>query len=77
VNAAIERARRIRVVDVRPIVNPGGLYHHELEVAPGDVQQIRYEDGVHLWWPGARLVADAVLARLRADGALRPARRGS
>jgi hypothetical protein len=71
VNAAVERARGIRVIDVRPIVNPGGLYHHELEVAPGVIQQIRYEDGVHLWWPGARLVAEAVIARLRLDGALR------
>jgi hypothetical protein len=73
VNAAVERARGIRVFDVRPIVNPGDAYHHTLETAPGIVEQIRYEDGVHLWWPGARLVADALIARLRADGVLRAA----
>jgi hypothetical protein len=71
VDAAVERARGVEVIDVRPIVNPGGVYVHELETAPGVVEQIRFDDGVHLWWPGARLVADAVLARLRGDGALR------
>jgi hypothetical protein len=70
VNRAVERAPDVRVIDVRPIVNPGGAYHHELEVAPGDVRQIRFEDGVHLWWPGAELVADAVIARLEADGVI-------
>jgi hypothetical protein len=71
VNRAVLRVRGVRVVDVRPIVNPGGHYVSEMEVAPGDVRQIRSEDGVHLWHAGARLVAEAVAARLRADGLVR------
>ena len=70
VNAAIARAR-VAVFDVRPIVNPGGRYVHEVEVAPGVVEQIRSADGVHLWWAGARLVAGGIIERLRADGLLR------
>jgi hypothetical protein len=73
VNLAVERAHGIEVIDVRPVVNPSGRYHHELEVAPGVVEQIRHEDGVHLSQAGAELVAAAVVARLRADGIL-PAR---
>jgi len=70
VNRAVERARGIRVIDTRPVVTPGGRYVHELEVAPGDVRQIRAADGVHLWHAGARLVVDAIVARLRADGVI-------
>jgi hypothetical protein len=70
VNRAVERASDVEVVDVRPVVNPGGLYHHTLEVAPGVVRQIRYEDGVHVWWAGAALLADAIVARLVADAVI-------
>jgi hypothetical protein len=70
VNRAVERAPDVEVIDVRPVVNPGGEYHHTLEIAPGVVRQIRFEDGVHLWWPGAGLLADAIIARLEADAVI-------
>jgi uncharacterized protein len=69
VNRAVIRAalRTAAVVDLRPVITPSGGF--EPRMAIGDVvQQIRSADGVHLWWPGARLAADAIVARLRADG---------
>ena len=74
VNAAVRRARRIGVIDTRPILTPDGVFVLEAETAPGVVEKIRFDDGVHLWWPGARLVAAAIVARLEADGVLAPAR---
>ena len=71
VNAAVSRARGIAVVDTRPILTPDGVFLQELETAPGRVEKIRSDDGVHLWWPGARLVAAAVVERLEDDGILR------
>ena len=76
VNRAVERAPGIRVIDLRPVITPGGRYHHELEVAPGIVRRVRFDDGVHLWWPGAELVAGLITRRLEADGVL-PAQPGS
>ncbi|HEV2815450.1 MAG TPA: hypothetical protein VGW10_19490 [Solirubrobacteraceae bacterium] len=73
VNAAVQRARGITVVDTRPILTPDGVFVSEAETSPGVVEKIRFDDGVHLWWPGARLVAAAVIARMEADGVLAPA----
>lgn len=72
VNAAVLRARGITVIDTRPILTPDGVFVAEAETSPGVVEKIRSDDGVHLWWPGARLVAAAIVARLEADGVLPP-----
>ncbi|HEX8083958.1 MAG TPA: hypothetical protein VF529_06670 [Solirubrobacteraceae bacterium] len=72
VNAAILRARGITIIDTRPILTPDGVFVAEAETSPGVVEKIRSDDGVHLWWPGARLVAAAIVARLEADGVLPP-----
>lgn len=72
VNAAAQRAARgvpgAAIVDLRPVITPTGAFQQRMAIDGVD-QQIRSNDGVHLWWPGARLAADHVLARLRADGA--------
>ena len=73
VNAAIERTRAGSIVDTRPRLTPTGRVVAHAETSPGVVERIRSEDGVHLWWPGARLVAAAVIARMEADGVLAPA----
>ena len=73
VNAAVERAASITVVDTRPLLTPQGRFVSEAETSPGVVEKIRSDDGVHLWWPGARLVARAIVARMEADGLLSPA----
>jgi uncharacterized protein len=74
VNAATVRAaagvRGAAIVDLRPVITPTGAFQPRMAI-DGVEQQIRSDDGVHLWWPGARLAADHVLARLRADGAAR------
>lgn len=73
VNRAVIRAAAplpgVGVVDLRPIITPTGRFQSRMAI-DGVEQQIRSDDGVHLWWPGARLAADAILARLRADGAI-------
>ena len=74
VNAAVVRARGISVIDTRPLLTPDGVFVAEAETSPGVVEKIRSDDGVHLWWPGARLVAAAIVARLEQDGVLPPAR---
>ena len=73
VNAAVERAASITMIDTRPILTPQGRFVSEAETSPGVVEKIRSDDGVHLWWPGARLVAQAIVARMEADGLLSPA----
>lgn len=73
VNAAVERAAAplasAAVIDLRPVITPAGGFQPRMAIG-GVEQQVRSDDGVHLWWPGARLAADTVLARLRADGVL-------
>jgi hypothetical protein len=73
VNAAVDRARGIAVVDTRPILTPDGVFVAEMETSPGRVEKVRSDDGVHLWWAGARLVAAAIAERMEADGLLAPA----
>ena len=72
VNAALPLARGIRLIDARSIITPDGVFVSEAETSPGVVEKIRADDGVHLWWPGARLVANAIVQRLEADGHLPP-----
>jgi len=72
VNAAFTRAARgvpsAAIVDLRPVISPFG-FSERMTIAGVD-EQIRSDDGVHLWWPGARLAANVVLDRLRADGVI-------
>jgi hypothetical protein len=73
VNAALDRAPRgVTVIDTRPLLTPFGSFVKEAETSPGVIEQIRSNDGVHLWWPGARIVARTVVARMEADGLLSP-----
>lgn len=73
VNAAVTRAAagapRAAIVDLRPVITPTGRFQPRMAIGGVD-EQIRSDDGVHLWWPGARLAADAIVARLRADGVI-------
>jgi hypothetical protein len=72
VNAAVIAAASAvpatRIVDLRPLISPAGF--RSRMVIGGVEQQIRSDDGVHLWWPGARLASDTVIGTLRADGVL-------
>ena len=72
VNRAIRRARGIRLVDAHALLTPDGVFVREMETRPGVVEQIRSDDGVHLWWPGARIVAAEVVRRLEAGGLVAP-----
>lgn len=72
VNRAVRRARGIRIIDAYALLTPDGVFVEEMETSPGVVEQVRSEDGVHLWWPGARIVAAAIVARLEADGFVPP-----
>ena len=56
------------MIDAYALLTPDGVFVEEMETSPGVVEQIRSEDGVHLWHAGARLVATTVTARLQADG---------
>ena len=71
VNRAVTRAAApipsAAIVDLRPVITPTGGFQPRMAI-DGVEQQIRSDDGVHLWWPGARLAADTIVARLRADG---------
>jgi uncharacterized protein len=68
VNRAVRRARGIRLIDAYALLTPDGRFRREMETAPGVVEQVRSDDGVHLWHPGARLVAGEIARRLEADG---------
>ena len=68
VNRALARTRGVALVDTRALLTPGGRFVARMETSPGVVEQVRSEDGVHLWHAGARIVATAVVARLREDG---------
>ena len=72
VNRAVRLTRAVRVVDVYPLLTPDGVFVREMETRPGVVEQIRSDDGVHLWWPGARIVAGEIALRLEADGFVAP-----
>jgi hypothetical protein len=72
VNRAVRLARGIRLVDAYALLTPDGVFVREMETSPGVVEQVRSEDGVHLWWPGARIVAAEIVRRLEADGHLPP-----
>ncbi|HEX8207423.1 MAG TPA: hypothetical protein VF587_15275 [Solirubrobacteraceae bacterium] len=68
VNRAVRAARGIRLVDAYALLTPDGVFHRDMETSPGVVQQVRSDDGVHLWWPGARIVAAQIVRQLEADG---------
>jgi hypothetical protein len=68
VNRALGRTRGVALIDTRPVLTPAGTFVARAETSPGVVEQLRSEDGVHLWHAGARLVARAIVARLGADG---------
>jgi hypothetical protein len=74
VNRAVRLARAVRLIDVYALLTPDGRFHREMETSPGVVEQVRSEDGVHLWWPGARIVAAEIVRQLEADGLIPPAR---
>jgi lysophospholipase L1-like esterase len=71
VNAAIAVAAQpfrsqVRVLDMTAVFTPGGRYRAAMAVA-GRSTIVRRPDGIHLNDAGARLAADDVMARLRAD----------
>jgi len=70
VNRAVGLARAVRVIDAYALLTPDGRFVRDMETSPGVVEQVRSEDGVHLWWPGARIVAAEIVRRLEADGFL-------
>ncbi|HVL30924.1 MAG TPA: GDSL-type esterase/lipase family protein [Solirubrobacteraceae bacterium] len=71
VNAAILVAAQpfrshVRVLDMNALFTPGGRYRAAMPVG-GRQTIVREADGIHLNDAGARLAADVVLGRLRAD----------
>lgn len=70
VNRALRRAR-VPVINTRPILTPDGVFVRDAETSPGVVEQIRWNDGVHITAAGQRLVAPAIAKRLADDGILR------
>jgi lysophospholipase L1-like esterase len=71
VNAAILVAAQpfrsqVRVLDMTSLFTPGGRYRAAMAVG-GRSTIVRRPDGIHLNDAGARLAADDVVARLRAD----------
>jgi hypothetical protein len=71
VNVAVVQAASavpaVTIVDIRPVITPTGGYQPRMAIDGVD-QQIRSDDGVHLWWPGARLATEAIVDRMRLDG---------
>jgi lysophospholipase L1-like esterase len=75
VNAALRVAlapygAQVRVVDAEALFTPGGVFREGMPV-DGRERLVRDPDGIHLNDRGAAVLADAVLARLREDFALR------
>jgi hypothetical protein len=71
VNAAILAAAapyraQVRVLDMSALFTPGGKYRASMPVN-GRNTIVREPDGIHLNEAGARLAADQVIARLKAD----------
>ena len=71
VNAAILVAAQpfraqVRVLDMTNLFTPGGRYRAAMPIS-GRNTIVRRPDGIHLNDAGARLAADAVIARLRGD----------
>jgi lysophospholipase L1-like esterase len=71
VNAAIAVAAQpfrsqVRVLDMAALFTPGGRYRAAMAVG-GRNTIVREPDGIHLNEAGARLAADVVTARMRAD----------
>jgi hypothetical protein len=71
VNAAILVAAQpfraqVRVLDMTGLFTPGGRYRAAMPIS-GRNTIVRRPDGIHLNDAGARLAADAVIARLRGD----------
>lgn len=71
VNAAILAAAQpyraqVRVLDMSELFTPGGRYRASMPVAGKDTI-VREPDGIHLNEAGARLAANLVIERLRAD----------
>jgi hypothetical protein len=71
VNAAILVAAQpfraqVRVLDMTNLFTPGGRYRAAMPIS-GRNTIVRRPDGIHLNDAGARLAADAVVARLRGD----------
>jgi hypothetical protein len=71
VNAAILVAAQpfraqVRVLDMTGLFTPGGRYRAAMPIS-GRNTIVRRPDGIHLDDAGARLAADAVIARLRGD----------
>ena len=72
VNRAVRLARGVRLIDAYALLTPAGIFVRDMETSPGVVEQVRSEDGVHLWWAGARIVAAEIARRLEADGFVAP-----
>jgi hypothetical protein len=75
VNRAIVRAARaagsgVHVIDMRKVFTPHGHFQ-ERACYRGHCFSARQPDGVHLSIAGARVAADIVVRRLRADGVIR------
>ncbi|HEY0343818.1 MAG TPA: GDSL-type esterase/lipase family protein [Solirubrobacteraceae bacterium] len=71
VNAAILVAAQpfraqVRVLDMTNLFTPGGRYRAAMPIS-GRNTIVRRPDGIHLNDAGARMAADAVIARLRGD----------
>lgn len=76
--AAIDRAYalaadrfpgRVRLLDIRQVFTPGGVYRDSMFYA-GREQTVREPDGYHLSLAGDRIATNILIAAMRADGLL-------
>lgn len=64
--AASPFGAQVRLIDLAPIITPGGKYRDEMEVG-GGTQIIRDPDGIHLNEEGAKIAAKQVIAAIERD----------
>ena len=66
------RPGRVFFIDTTPIVaGPQGEYEDFLPDSSGQTRRVRSADGIHVERPGGRLIAEAVLAKMRSVWDLR------
>ncbi len=63
---AAARPGKVFFIDTTPVVaGPHGEYEDYLPDSSGQLRRVRSADGIHVERPGGRLIAEAILARMR------------
>jgi len=61
----------IRIVDIGPVISPGGIYR-ERATYRGEQELVRAPDGIHLANAGVHLATEVILRAMRRDGVATP-----